>query len=399
MKIYQIGGCVRDLLLHKEPHDIDYVVVGATVEEMLSLGYKQVGKDFPVFLHPETKDEYALARKEVKTGEKHTDFEFVFSPDITLEEDVQRRDFTFNALARDIETGKIVDYVGGIKDLEQKIIRHINSEHFGEDPLRVLRMCRFAAKLDFKIAPETMHLAQEMVEKGMISHLSGERIYKEIEKALETQHFETFIRTAKECGALKVILPEVDQLWEIPHEEPQQLKSNCGEHTMLCMQKAERLSPQLKFAVLLHHIGKLYTHEESLPDNQTAIIIEKMCHKLRIPNEYKKIAVLADRAQKKFKLLPQMEDSEKIDFVQEISDKFKNAQQMEDIITVCRCTTDEQTVQTCTELCRNIFTAVKDIHATDMPGFAQIPPKKRQSALKTYLTQQYIAARNSRKGA
>ena len=211
MQIYLVGGAVRDMVLGKTPHDKDYVVFGATPEQMLQLGYTRVGKDFPVFLHPQTHDEHALARKEIKTGNKHTDFRFVFGPDITPEEDMQRRDFTCNALMYDETNRRIIDLVGGVEDINNRLIRHVNTEHFIEDPLRVLRMCRFAAKLDFAIAPATMKLAQDMSCTGMLQHLTAERIWKEFESALNTEHFDKFIAAMHDCGALKVVLPEVEK--------------------------------------------------------------------------------------------------------------------------------------------------------------------------------------------
>ena len=391
MKIYQVGGCVRDVLLHRQPHDKDYVVVGSSVEEMLAAGYQQVGRDFPVFLHPETKEEYALARKERKIGDKHTDFEFVFTPDITLAEDMQRRDFTVNALARDIETSEIADTVGGLKDLQQKIIRHVNSEHFGEDPLRVLRMCRFAAQLNFTIAPETMQLAKDMVNSGMLEHLTPERIWKEIEKALQTEHFEIFIKTAKECGALKVILPEVDELWNIPEKLQYHPEGNTGEHTMLAMKNAELSSPKVKFALLLHDIGKILTPEDILPahhehDKRGLEIIEKICRRLQTPNNYRRTALCACNCHMKFALLPQMKPGKILDFVKEISHNFRDAGMMDDIIEVCRCDMSGKAKKTEPEalrifqnsanLCREIFTKVKSISATEMPNFSQLHKDK-----------------------
>lgn len=383
MKIYKVGGCVRDRLLNCPPHDIDYLVVGGTVEEMLSRGYQQVGKDFPVFLHPETKDEYALARKEVKTGDKHTDFKFVFTPDITLAEDMQRRDFTINALAQDVATGEIVDTVGGVRDVNQKIIRHVNSQHFGEDPLRVLRMCRFAAKLDFTIAPETMQIAKDMVDDGMLSYLTAERVWKEIEKALETDHFEKFIRTAKECGALKVIFPEVDRLWDIPEKEQYHPEGNSGEHTMLVIRNGEHLSPKVKFALLLHDIGKVYTPKDILGHDQRGVgIIEKICRRLQTPNEYKKIAILGCKEHMRFRLLPQMKVGKKFDFINTISANFKDKQQMSDIIEICRCDmlgraktiekAELDEFDKAAKLCNEVFAKAQDIRASQMPDFAEL---------------------------
>ena len=396
MKVYQVGGCVRDEILGRTPHDIDHLVVGGTVEEMLAKGYKQVGKDFPVFLHPETHDEYALARKELKTGNKHTDFTFIFTPDITLTEDMQRRDFTVNALAKDTETGEIIDTVGGLNDLQQKIIRHVNSQHFGEDPLRVLRMCRFAAKLDFTVAPETMQLAKDMVNADMISHLTPERIWKEIEKALETPHFEKFIRIARECGALKVILPEVDKLWDTPEKVQYHPEENCGEHTMLVIRNGEHLYPKVKFALLLHDIGKAYTPHNILPahhkhDFRGIKIIKKICRRLAVPNEFKKIAVLGCQNHMKTILFPQMRNSTKFDIVSDISLNFKDKDMMKNILEICRCdmfgrakTISKEEINNfehIVELCENIFDKARDIRATDMPQFNELSKDANFAAL------------------
>ena len=396
MKIYQVGGCVRDEILGSPPHDIDHLVVGGTVEAMLAKGFKQVGKDFPVFLHPETQDEYALARKEVKTGDKHTDFAFIFTPDITLAEDMQRRDFTINALAKDTETGEIVDTVGGLKDLQQKVIRHVNSQHFGEDPLRVLRMCRFAAKLDFAIAPETMQLAKDMVNADMLSHLTPERIWKEIEKALETPHFEKFIRVARECGALKVILPEVDKLWDTPEKVQYHPEGNSGEHTMLVIRNGEHLPPRVKFALLLHDIGKTSTPHNILPahhehDVRGMLTIEKICRRLPVPNEFKKVAILGCQHHMKMTLFPQMRNGKKLDFVSAISLSFKDKDMMNDILEICRCdmlgrakTISKEEIDSfdkIVKLCADIFEKAKDIHATDMPKFNELPKNADFSAL------------------
>ena len=387
MKIYLVGGAVRDEILGKKPHDRDYVVVGATVEEMLSKGYKQVGKDFPVFLHPITKDEYALARKAVKTGDKHTDFKFEFGPDITLEEDIQRRDFTINALAKDIESGEIIDLVGGIDDLKNGIIRHVNDEHFAEDPLRVLRMCRFAAKLDFKIAPETMKLAKNMVDKGMIDHLTPERIWKEIEKALETDHFDKFILTAKECGALKVILPEINKLWEMPEKLKYHPEGNSGDHTILVLKQGHNLSPKIKFALLMHDVGKTQTPAEILPahhghDKRGLTIITDICKRLRIPNEYRNFALLGCKYHMAFHELVNMRDSKALEFVSNVSHKFKDENQLNDFIELCRCdafgrkgVVNEANIAAFNEIkekVRIIFNKASKVHANDMPNFDEL---------------------------
>ncbi|MCM1323419.1 MAG: multifunctional CCA tRNA nucleotidyl transferase/2'3'-cyclic phosphodiesterase/2'nucleotidase/phosphatase [Acetobacter sp.] len=294
MQIYQVGGAVRDSLLDKPYHDKDYVVIGATEEEMLALGYKKVGKTFPVFLHPESGEEYALARKEIKTGNKHCDFEFIFTPNITLEEDSCRRDFTCNAIYKDIATGEIIDYHKGKEDIEKRVLRHV-SEHFSEDPLRVLRMCRFAAQLDFSVAPETMKLCQQMVQNGALKYLSRDRIWQEFAKALSSPSFYKFIETARECGVLKEILPEVEQLWQIPERTDYHPEGNSGAHTMLALKAAQSSDAVVNFTVLLHDIGKTQTNPECWPshrghDKLGAELIMKIATRLKTPTFYAEFA-------------------------------------------------------------------------------------------------------------
>ena len=296
MKIYEIGGCVRDKLLGKEPSDFDHIIVGATVDEMLALGFKQVGKAFPVFI--KNGHEYALARKEIKVGNKHSDFKFIFTPDITLEEDLTRRDFTCNAIAYDKENDRIIDYHSGIADIKNKILRHVNSDHFPEDPLRVLRMCRFSAQLDFAIAPETLELASHMVSYGMLSYLSAERIWQEISKALATPNFDKFILSMRECGALKAILPEVDKMFSTPENTQTHPEGNVGAHAILAVKYVAKCSPVVKFAALMHDIGKILTPKEQLP-NHTGHeitgpkIIHDICLRLKVPNNFKNFAKIS----------------------------------------------------------------------------------------------------------
>lgn len=300
-KIYKIGGCVRDKLLGKEPHDIDYVVVGATIAEMLEKGFKQVGAEFPLFLHPETNDEYALARKEVSTGDKYTDFKFIFTPDITLREDLERRDFTINALAEDNITGEIIDYFNGINDLKNKVIRHINSEHFIEDPLRVLRGLRFACQLDFMIAEDTLRLMADMTQKGMLNALTEERVWKEIEKALTTPRFDLFLHYLDVIGALEVILPEVATLKNVPENTEYHPEGNAYAHTILTLKEVAQYNLNGKdlalvnFALMCHDLGKALTPKEELPahhghDFNGLKIINKLCNRLKVPNEFRDFA-------------------------------------------------------------------------------------------------------------
>ena len=391
MKIYLVGGAVRDMVLEKPPHDLDYVVFGATPEEMSARGFERVGKDFPVFLHPQTRDEYALARKEIKTGNKHTDFKFIFSPDVTPQEDMQRRDFTCNALMYDAENEKIVDLVGGIDDIKQHIIRHVNTEHFIEDPLRVLRMCRFAAKLDFEIAPETMKLAQNMTRTGMLSHLTPERIWTEFEAALNTQHFDKFILTMRECGALKTVLPEVHKLWDTPERTDYHPEGNSGAHTILVLRQGYNLSPKIKFALLLHDIGKIDTPKDILPrhighDVAGLPRIETICNRLKVPHKYRDFALLVAKNHMKFHCAPQMRNHKFVTFLEELTDNFRDGKQMIDFMRACKCdsfgrgsvyATDENAeIFAAARRCLHNFRIQRDIKAVDMPNFDKLTKDK-----------------------
>ncbi len=297
MRIYQVGGSIRDKLLNKTSQDRDFVVIGATEEEMLYEGYKKVGKSFPVFLHPKTQEEYALARKEIKTGPTHKDFKFEFTPDITLEEDSIRRDFTCNAIYQDVQTGEIIDYHNGIKDIKNKVLRHV-SEHFSEDPLRVLRMCRFAAQLGFDVAPETMKLCQDMVKNGDMKHLSKERIWQEFEKALSYPTCYKFVEKARECGVLKELLPELEYLWEVPERKDYHPEGNSGEHTMLALKKAQSPDPIVNFTILFHDVGKGLTDKKLWPshhhhDEYGAELIKTIGKRIKAPEKYIKFASFA----------------------------------------------------------------------------------------------------------
>ena len=257
MKIYTVGGAVRDVLMRRPVHDRDFVVVGSTVEEMLSLGFKPVGKDFPVFLHPETRQEYALARTERKVAPGYKGFVFHASPDVTLEEDLLRRDLTINAMAMS-EDGELVDPFGGRKDIEAKVFRHV-SDAFSEDPVRILRLARFAARFtDFTVAPETMDLMKKMVASGEVDALVPERIWKELSQGLMEEQPSRMIMILHECGALARLFPEIEALWHVPQPEQYHPEIYAGKHTMLALDYAARQNYPLtvRFAVLLHDVGK-----------------------------------------------------------------------------------------------------------------------------------------------
>ena len=299
MQVYLVGGAVRDHLLGHPYHEKDYVVVGATPEQLLAQGFQPVGKDFPVFLHPETKDEYALARTERKSGHGYHGFEFHTAPSVTLEQDLVRRDLTINAMAMD-KDGNVYDPYGGQQDLCNKVLRHV-SNAFVEDPLRVLRIARFAARyhaLGFVIAPETLLLMQELAESGELDALTPERVWKETSRALMEAHADVYFETLRACGALKVLFPELDALFGIPQRPEYHPEIDCGVHTMMSLQQACRANYSLdvRFAVLLHDLGKALTPADELPrhimhEERGIRPVTEVCDRLRVPNTTKQLAL------------------------------------------------------------------------------------------------------------
>ena len=303
MKTYLVGGAVRDELLDYPHKEKDWVVVGATPEEMLAAGFQQVGKDFPVFLHPETKEEYALARTERKTSPGYKGFDVHATPEVTLEQDLLRRDLTINALAKD-EAGEIIDPFNGLQDIHDRILRHV-SPAFAEDPVRILRVARFAARylhLGFIVADETMQLMKQMVEDGEVDALVPERVWQEMEKALGERSPSRFIEVLRDCGALERILPELDRLFGVPQPEEHHPEVDTGIHTLMVLQQACRLSDDtvVRFAALMHDLGKGVTPESEWPHHieheaRGADIVLDVCKRLRIPNEYRDLAELTAR--------------------------------------------------------------------------------------------------------
>lgn len=299
MKTYLVGGSVRDKLLGHPITDPDWVVVGARPEELTAQGYTQVGKDFPVFLHPETKDEYALARKERKQGHGYTGFTVEYEPTVTLEEDLSRRDLTINAIAED-ENGVLIDPYGGQADIDKKILRHV-SDAFVEDPLRVLRTARFAARyayLGFTVAPETMTLMRAIVDQGELAHLPSERVWTEIERALGERHPQVFIETLRNCGALAALLPEVDCLFGVPQTPKYHPEIDTGVHTLMALEQATILTDdtQVRFAVLLHDLGKGTTPPEEWPrhiahEHRGKDLVRSVCERLKSPKQHQELAM------------------------------------------------------------------------------------------------------------
>tara|TARA_R110001592_G_scaffold96983_2_gene278010 strand:- start:309 stop:1550 length:1242 start_codon:yes stop_codon:yes gene_type:complete len=303
MKTYLVGGAVRDRLLGFTKSDRDWVVVGATVEQMLDAGFAQVGRDFPVFLHPQTKEEYALARTERKTGPGYTGFAFNADPSVTLEEDLERRDLTINAIAQDSEDN-LVDPYGGVKDIENRVLRHV-SLAFTEDPLRVLRVARFMARfapIGFRIATETKALMRQLSSSGELQHLVAERVWQEMDKALRSVAPAEFFRSLRDCGALQIILPEVDNLFGVPQPALHHPEIDTGVHVMMCLEQAAKLSedPIVRFATLMHDLGKGVTPKDNWPhhyghEQLGVALIDTVCTRLRVPKKHQQVARLVSK--------------------------------------------------------------------------------------------------------
>ena len=303
-RVYLVGGAIRDELLGRAHFDRDYVVVGAAPEDMLAKGYKPVGKDFPVFLHPDTGEEYALARTERKTGPGYHGFAFHAAPDVTLEQDLARRDLTINAMARD-EAGALVDPYHGADDLRDKTLRHV-SPAFAEDPVRILRVARFLARyapLGFRIADETMALMRAMVEAGEAAHLVPERVWAETRKALGEPEPSAFVRVLRECGALAVLFPEVDALYGVPEPPQHHPEIDCGAHLELVLDQCAKLAPGndlAGFCALTHDLGKALTPDDVLPrhiahEHRGLKPLAALCERLKVPAEYAQLAALTCR--------------------------------------------------------------------------------------------------------
>jgi tRNA nucleotidyltransferase (CCA-adding enzyme) len=303
MQVFLVGGAVRDDMLALPIKERDWVVVGATPDQMRALGFRQVGKDFPVFLHPETHEEYALARTERKTAPGYRGFEVDAAPDISLEDDLRRRDLTINAMARDAEGG-LIDPFGGARDLAARRLRHV-SEAFAEDPVRILRIARFAArydKLGFRVAAETLELMRRMVNGGEVDALVPERVWAETLKALSEPAPGRFIEVLRECGALARVFPEIDRLFGVPQPAQHHPEIDTGTHLLLCLQQAVRLGadPIVIFAVLVHDLGKGVTPREQWPrhlghEERGAELVQTFCRRLRLPNEHRDLGVLVAR--------------------------------------------------------------------------------------------------------
>ena len=343
MKTYLVGGAVRDRLLGLTPGDNDYVVVGGTPEAMLSLGFKPVGRDFPVFLHPRTGEEHALARTERKSGRGHRGFVVDADPSVTLEQDLERRDFTINAIAQD-EDGKLLDPLGGTRDIEQRVLRHAGTA-FVEDPLRVLRAARFMARfavLDFSVAPETMALMRDMVDAGELAELVPERVWQELARALRSATPSAFLKTLRECGALAQVLPEVDALYGVPQRAEYHPEVDTGLHQELVSDMAARLAPGddlIGFAALTHDLGKALTPAQVLPKHigheQAGLApLKALCERLKVPAAHRELAVMACREHLNVHRLDELRDATVFELLARC-DAFRKPECIAQLALVC----------------------------------------------------------------
>lgn len=342
MQTYLVGGAVRDELLGLPVKDRDYLVVGATPAQMLAQGYQPVGREFPVFLHPQTHEEYALARTERKSGRGYAGFTFHTAPDVRLEDDLARRDLTVNAIAK-ADDGTLIDPFGGVADLRARILRHV-SPAFAEDPVRILRLARFAARFaDFSVAPETLALAQRMVREGEIDHLIPERVWQELARGLMEQKPSRMIQVLRECGALMLLLPELDRLFGVPQRADYHPEVDTGIHIAMAVDcaAANDYALPVRFAVLLHDLGKGTTPTADLPrhpghEGRGVKLVEAVCARLRAPAEARELARLVARYHGDIRRGRQLRPATVLKLLQGC-DALRRPQRFEQILQACKC--------------------------------------------------------------
>ena len=344
MKVFEVGGSVRDVLLGLQNQDHDYVVVGATPERMIALGYKPVGADFPVFLHPDTHAEYALARTERKTAPGYQGFVFHTSPDVTLEEDLARRDFTINAIALDTD-GKLIDPHNGVSDLHARLLRHV-SNAFVEDPVRVLRGARFAArfaKLGFSIAPETKTLMEKITQSGELDHLVPERVWQELSRGLMADTPSRMFEVLRACGALARLLPEVDRLFGVPQSAKSHPEIDTGVHVMMVLDYAASMHHPLpiRFAALGHDLGKGTTPQARWPhhpghEEKSVALVQAICDRLRVPGDCRDLARMTARWHGDVHAALQL-SAEKLLAMLEATDALRRPERFHDFVEACAC--------------------------------------------------------------
>lgn len=341
MKIYAVGGAVRDRLLGRPVADQDYVVVGSTPEQMEQLGYRPVGKDFPVFLHPQTHEEYALARTERKTARGYRGFDIHASPEVTLAQDLARRDLTINAIARD-ENGNIIDPHHGVADLKAGILRHV-SQAFVEDPVRALRVARFAARFGFTIAAETQALMREMVRNGEVDHLVPERVWQELSRGLMESKPSRMLLALRDCGALERVVPELDALFGVPQPAQHHPEVDTGLHILLVVDYAAARNYPLtvRFAALTHDLGKALTPREHWPkhhghEHKSVDLVERLCERLRVPGECRDLALLAARYHGDVHRAQELRPATVLKLLS-AADVYRKPARFEELLAACSC--------------------------------------------------------------
>ena len=395
MQIFIVGGAVRDELLGRNADDRDYVVVGATPEAMLAQGFRPVGKDFPVFLHPETQAEYALARTERKTAPGYHGFSFHAAPDVTLEADLSRRDLTINAMAR-APDGSLIDPFHGQRDLAAKILRHV-SPAFAEDPVRILRIARFAARFpDFSIAPETLDLMVAMVSAGEVDHLVAERVWQELAKGLMEIRPSRMFEVLRECGALARLLPEVDALFGVPQRADYHPEIDAGIHTLMVIDQAARrgFGPAVRYAALCHDLGKAETPADILPrhighEARSIRLCEAMSERLRVPNDYRDLARLMAQHHGTVHRCREMRASTLVDLLEKC-DALRRPERFEALLASCLCDYTgrggwENRPYPAMDYMRQALQAVKDVDAgkiaRECVDRSSIPERIRQARI------------------
>lgn len=393
-KHYAVGGCVRDRLLGLEPKDFDFVVVGETPEKMLEMGFEQVGAQFPVFLHPTSKEEYALARTEHKSGVGYHGFTCDFNPSVSLEEDLFRRDLTINAMAVDPDTGDVVDPYGGKQDLEDRVLRHV-SIHFKDDPVRALRLARFAARYEhrgFTIHPTTKAFVKDMIKDGELDHLVPERIWEEFKKAFEV-NFSGFIRCLFDLGILHVILPEVSNLFGVPQTEKYHPEVDTFKHVILCLEQAEKLfgnDGEILWAVLLHDLGKGVTPADVLPSHlhhemNGIPLVKDVCERFKVPTHFYELAVMVCQHHLDSHTVLNFKASTLVKRFRQY-DAYRKPDRFEKFLKCCEAdargrTGFEDREYAQTEYFSGMFKIANDVRFNDLPNSVNIPPPSIQSKL------------------
>jgi tRNA nucleotidyltransferase (CCA-adding enzyme) len=403
MQIYKVGGAVRDRLLGKPVTDIDWVVVGATTEEMLAKGFRPVGADFPVFLHPQSGEEYALARTERKRGRGYGGFTFYANPEVTLEEDLIRRDLTINAMAED-DHGVLTDPYHGKQDLDARLLRHV-SPAFAEDPLRVLRVARFAARyaeLGFTIAPETLELMRQLSDSGELEALTAERSWKEISRALMENQPQVFIQALRDCGALKVLLPEVDALFGVPQPEIHHPEIDSGIHTLSVLEQTARHAQPLtiRWACLLHDLGKGLTPEAQWPkhiahEQKGLRLIKAVNERFKAPRDCQELALLVGEYHTHGHRALELKPSTLLELLQSF-DVYRRPQRFEEFVVACEMDARgrkgfEQRTYPQAEYLRGAATAARNVAVQPLleqgfkgPELGEALKRERLKALKAY---------------